>query len=308
MNPTRGKPSVFVISLTPFDKAGRVDYGAARAHFARLAEAGVGVYVGGGGSGEGHTLSRAEVQKLLTAAVEELSGRVPVRAMGAEPRTARQMIDFIKLAEGCGVEAAQIYSLDMGHLGRPRPEELERYFRDVLAVAQLPTVLSTHFSVGYMVPIDLLDRLSREFDGVIGVNCSTPDFSYLVRLLADLNPRVEVHVGGPMQTLSNLAMGGTGFLSSEGNLAPRLAQSVVTHYAAGDWPAAAEAFTKINRLFGVGMAAGDMKAIYRSLGLPAGYPRLPRLSHTDEAGVAHVRKQLADLGIEELEPYLTDAG
>lgn len=302
----RGDPSVFVISLTPFDRSGKVDYGAARQHFARLAEAGVGVYVGGGGSGEGHTLSRTEVQKLLTAAVEELAGRVPVRAMGVEPRTARQMIDFVKLAKDCGIEAAQIYSLDMGHLGRPRGDEMERYFSDVLDRADLPTVLSTHFSVGYLVPIELLDRLSRRYEGVIGVNCSTPDFTYLVNLLADLNPRVEVHVGGPMQALSNLAMGGTGFLSSEGNLAPKLARSVVAHYAAGDWPAAAEAFTKVNRLFGIGMGAGDMKAIYRSLGLPAGYPRLPRLSHTDDAGVARVRKQLQELGIEELEGCLAD--
>src|SRR4029450_4412163 len=90
----RGTPSAFVISITPFDADGDIDFGALRAHFARLAESGVGVYVGGGGSGEGHALLPSEVDRLLEIAFEDLVGKVPTRAMGVEPRTARQMIEL----------------------------------------------------------------------------------------------------------------------------------------------------------------------------------------------------------------------
>ena len=152
----RGDPSAFVISITPFDAQGEVDFGALRAHFARLAESGVGVYVGGGGSGEGHALLDREVDRLLEIAVEELAGKVPTRAMGVEPRTARQMIEFGRRVKGTGLDAMQIYSLDMGHLGIPRPQELDAYFREVLEAVDMPSVVSTHFSVGYMVPVDLL--------------------------------------------------------------------------------------------------------------------------------------------------------
>ncbi len=302
----RGQPSVFVIAMTPFTEDGDVDYDAARAHLRRLREGGVGVYVAGGGSGEGHTLLPDEVDGLFALAVEELKGHVPVRAMGVEPRTARQMIELGRKAVDAGLDAWQIYSLDMGHLGSPAPDELERYFSDVLSAVDLPAVISTHFSVGYLVPLDVLNRLCARFDSIIGINCSiSQDFVYLVRMLEELDPRIEVHVGGSMHTLSALAMGGTGYLSPEGNLVPKLARSLIDHYVAGDYDAAQEAYAKLLRIYSAPICAGDMKATFRALGLPGGYPRLPRLARTDPDGVEAVRKHLLELDIPELRPYLT---
>src|SRR5262245_58086038 len=297
----RGEPSAFVISITPFDAAGAVDEEAVRAHFARLADAGVGVYVGGGGSGEGHALLRPEVDRLLQVAVEELVGKVPTRAMGVEPRTARQMIEFGRQVKGTGVEAMQIYSLDMGHLGIPRPQELDAYFREVLDAIEVPAVISTHFSVGYMVPIDLLCRLCDDYDSVVGINCSIgQDFTYLVRLLDEVDPRVEVHVGGPMHALSALAMGATGYLSSEGNLVPQLVNSVVTHYAAGEYAEAADAYGKVMQVFTLLSSRVAVKALLKAFGLPGGEPRAPRMLLTTEddtrAGVAKIR----EIGVAEL--------
>ena len=62
-------------------------------------------------------MSREDNIRIFAIAAEELKGKVPVRAMGVEPRTAAQMIDFLKLAADAGMEAAQVYSLDV----RPRP-------------------------------------------------------------------------------------------------------------------------------------------------------------------------------------------
>ena len=54
--PEEPSPRCFVISITPFTDEGAIDEGAFRQHVRRMAAAGVGVYVGGGGSGEGYTL------------------------------------------------------------------------------------------------------------------------------------------------------------------------------------------------------------------------------------------------------------
>ncbi len=86
----------FAISITPFTASGAIDETAFRRHLRKLSDAGVGVYVGGGGSGEGYTLSDEETERLLTIAAEEIGGRSPIRAMGVEPRTARQMIAFLR--------------------------------------------------------------------------------------------------------------------------------------------------------------------------------------------------------------------
>jgi 4-hydroxy-tetrahydrodipicolinate synthase len=299
--PRRGEPSAFVISITPFTTDGAVDDDALRAHFRRLAESGVGVYVGGGGSGEGHALIDDEVDRLLSVAVEELVGRVPTRAMGVEPRTARQMIDFGLRVKDAGVDAMQIYSLDMGHLGIPRPQELEAYFREVLEAVSMPSVISTHFSVGYMVPVDLLCGLCDEYPSVIGVNCSIgQDFTYLVRLLDELHPRVELHVGGPMHALSALAMGGTGYLSSEGNLIPQTVNRVVTRYAAGDYAGAAEAYATVMQVFALLSSRVAVKALLKAVGLPGGEPRRPRMLLASADDTRAAVETLRTIGIPEL--------
>ncbi len=103
--------STFCCSITPFAADGSLDERALRAHFARLSAAGVGVYVAGSSPGEGYALSRDEVRRCLEIAVAELRGRVPVRAMGVEPRSARDMVEHTALAAACGVDAVQILSL-----------------------------------------------------------------------------------------------------------------------------------------------------------------------------------------------------
>jgi 4-hydroxy-tetrahydrodipicolinate synthase len=305
----RGSPSAYVISITPFEPDGEVDWGATRAHWQRLKDAGIGVYVGGGGSGEGHALLDAEVDTLLEMAAAELVGAVPTRAMGVEPRTAKQMIEFGRRVKGYGLDAMQVYSLDMGHLGIPRPAEQERYFTEVLEQVDMPAVISTHFSVGYMVPVDLLCKLCDAYPSVIGINCSIgQDFTYLVRLLDEVPPHVEVHVGGPMHTMSALAMGGTGFLSSEGNLVPQLAQSIVDHYAAGECVEAADAYAKLLQVFTMLSSRVAVKAILQVLGLPGGEPRLPRMLLATEDDTAAAIAKLRAIEVPELEASLRAHG
>jgi 4-hydroxy-tetrahydrodipicolinate synthase len=297
----RGHPSAYVISITPFDDEEEIDWDATRAHWRRLRDSGVGVYVGGGGSGEGHALVAHEVDALLAAAAEELSGHVPTRAMGVEPRTARQMIEFGRQVKSAGLDAMQVYSLDMGHLGIPRPTELERYFRDVLDAVEVDTVLSTHFSVGYMVPVDLLAQLCDDYVSIVGINCSiSQDFTYLVRLLDEVDDRVEVHVGGPMHALSAMAMGATGFLSSEGNVVPQLVNSVVTNYAGGDYQAAADAYAKVMQVFTLLSSRVAVKALLEALDLPGGRPRPPRMLLTSQDDMKDAVARLRDIDIPEL--------
>ena len=61
-------PSVYVISLTPFDEREQLDEPALRAHLQRMQAAGIGVYAGGAGSGEAYTLSPDEMRRVLEIA------------------------------------------------------------------------------------------------------------------------------------------------------------------------------------------------------------------------------------------------
>jgi 4-hydroxy-tetrahydrodipicolinate synthase len=287
-------PSTFVVSITPFTAAGALDEPGLRQHLARMRDAGVGVYLGGSGSGEGYTLGRAELERILTVGVEELAGRVPVRAMGVEPRTADEMVELLRLAERVGVDATQVYSLDPGHGNRPTPAELERYLRTALDATQRPVVLSTHQSVGYLVPPELLATLVADAPHVVGVNCSTGDVSYLQRVIDAVDGRADVHVGGPLHAVTALAMGGQGFLSSDANLAPRCCAAVIDRSRAGDGAGLDDAYRLVMRLYTVTRELGGVtatKAALAALGLPGGPPRPPRLP-ADAETVARVEREL----------------
>ncbi|MES1986036.1 MAG: dihydrodipicolinate synthase family protein [Pseudomonadota bacterium] len=296
---------VFTISITPFAQDGSIDEVALRRHLAKFAGSGVGVYVGGGGSGEGYTLSRDETARLLAIAVEELKGRTSIRAMGVEPRTARQMIDFLDLAKHAGVDAAQVYSLDVGHGHVPTPRELDAYFDEVLSNSDIPAILSTHQSVGYTIPASVIIDLFNRYDQLIGLNISHQDPGYLRTLIDALGERADICVGGPHLAPLALALGGHGFLTSEGNLAPRLCRSVIDAAHAGDNALFLERWGKLMRLFMALYGNGGIrvtKAVLEHQGLAGGYPRSPRLPSEPEA-LTNALTVVEEIGLAEIEGW-----
>ncbi len=295
--------STFVISLTPFAADGSLREEEFREHLRRLAAAGIGVYVGGSGSGEGYVLSADERRRVLAIAREELSGRVPVRGMGVEPRSAQQMIDYGEEVAAAGLDAVQVYSLDQGHGYRPRPEELEGYLYEVLEAVSIPVVISSHQAMGYDIPAALVSALIDSFPQLIGINFTHADVSALVSMLDAVDGRIDVHVGGPMQAITALALGAQGYLSSEGNLAPRLCVSVIEWHRRGDLAQRDDAFAKLLRLFTATQRGGGMsaaKGALRELGLPGGSPRRPRLPVSD-AVAKQLAKVFEELGLRAFE-------
>jgi 4-hydroxy-tetrahydrodipicolinate synthase len=295
----------YVVSITPFSPDGSLDEAGLRAHLRRMGDAGVGVYVGGGGSGEGYTLSAAEHRRVAEIAVDELGGTVPVRAMGVEPRTAAEMIDYVASVTAAGVDATQIYSLDVGHGHRPSEAAVEAYLTEVLERTEIPAVISTHQSVGYKVPVTLLARLVERFDVVTGVTCSHQDLGYLAEIVDAVGERVEVHVGGPYQALTAWALGADGFLSSEANLAPRLTMSVAARRASGDAAGMLAAYGTLlrlaARLYGHGGILAT-KAVLGRFGLPGGVPRKPHLPLGDEVA-ASLAAEIEKLGVPDVEGW-----
>jgi 4-hydroxy-tetrahydrodipicolinate synthase len=224
--------------------------------------------------------------------------------MGVEPRTATQMVELGRRVAGAGLDGMQVYSLDQGHGNQPTRTELERYLRDVLEGIDVPAVLSSHQSVGYFVPADLLGAMVTDYEHVVGVNCTSPDQTYLLSVLEAVDNRVDVHVGGPMHALTCLALGGQGFLSSDANLAPRLCRSVVDRFAAGDLAGCAAAYRTLMQLFTATRDCGGIvatKAALGVLGLPGGLPRRPRLPVDAEVLPLVRASMIADLDLRSIE-------
>lgn len=287
-------PSAYCVTVTCFDADGALDDAANRDLFGRIADAGVGLYVGSASPGEGHALSADETARLYRAAVEAAAGRVPARAMGCEPRSARELLELVRIATDVGVDAMQVYSLDLGHANHPTPPEQERYFRTVLEAMTIPAVVSSHVANGWVPSVELLGRLVDDYPHLVGLNVTNPDLGYVTRVVQMTRGRVEVHVGGPMQALTILALGGHGFLCTEAAIAPRLVASVVHAHAAGDLAARDAAYADLMRLFTLnrfGASVRFTKAVLRMQGRAGHHLRPPYLPH-DEATFAAIQDAL----------------
>jgi 4-hydroxy-tetrahydrodipicolinate synthase len=300
-----------VCTITPFDDNGALDEAALRWLLGRIGDAGIGVFLGSASPGEGHSLSAQETERLYTVARETLGHRVPVRAMGAEPRRAEELLETIRIAEAVQLDAVQLYSVDLGHSRRPTDPELERYFRTLLEAIRIPAVLSSHYFGGYVIAEEVLGRLLDDYPHIAGINVTSPDLAYVTRVVQLVAGRADVHVGGPMQALSALALGAQGFLCSEGIIVPRLVASVIEHYRNGQMTETFAAYAALIRLFASNVWAGGSirwtKAAMRVLGMPGWHARPPYLPLPDEA-YPRIRAALAASGIPELDqlPWKND--
>jgi 4-hydroxy-tetrahydrodipicolinate synthase len=301
-------PSVFCCTITPFDENLALDEQGLRLLVDRLAVGGVGAFVGTSSPGEGFSLSPGETERLYGVAKEAMAGRHQVRAMGVEPHSADETYQLIRIAESVGLDAMQLYCLDLGHGNQPHPGELELFFRTNLERMSIPAVISSHFMLGYMIPIDLLARLVAEYPHIIGINCTTQNLAYLRQVIELADGRIDVHVGGPQQVISSLALGGQGYLCTEAMLAPKLCGSLITAWAAGDVAGAFAAYDRIMAISAVNRWPGGSlrftKSALRVLGLPGWSMRPPYLPLDDQAA-EEIRAGLDALGLaaaEGLEP------
>ena len=292
------KLSVVVISITPFDKNGGLDEAAFRKQLGRLREAGVAVYVCGGGSGEAYALTQEERGRVMAIAVEELKGKVPVRAMGFEPRLASEMVTFVKAAERAKIDAVQIFSLEIGHGAKPTYEEMDPYYSEIIESTSLPVYLSSHRTVGYFLPLDLVENLVKRYPSIAGIAYGGPDAPYVAELIRRVGDRIEVHCAGPGMAMTVLGLGGNGFMGGEGNLSPELVASVISAWQAKDYDKLRVSFGKLITLNGIDARIGGtassmraMKPLMNAFGLPGGYLRPPRVPVSE----ADLKKAIAEV-------------
>ena len=300
------KRSAISFALTPFTEEGKVDEAGLRTQLRRLRDAGLPVYVAGPGLGGAYLLSPEERDRVHAIGVEELKGRVPCRAGGREPNNADQVLDFLKSAERAGMDAAQIYSLELGHAAKPNVAEMELYYDTVIPATRLPVYLSCHHSSGYVPPVTLLEKLLDRYPSIAGIHYGGTDFKFLTQVIERFADRVEVHCAGVYNAATMLTMGANGFMGAEGNIAPQLFASVIRTFDEGDMEGFRISFRQLMSLYvvvstfnGNSSSQRAVKPLMNALGLPGGAVRAPMLPIGDKDLAAMVKAVMA-IGIPEL--------
>jgi 4-hydroxy-tetrahydrodipicolinate synthase len=298
--PTRRRP-VNAMCVTPFDERDRLDEEALGVIVDGLSVAGVGIYLGSYGTGEGHLLRPPEIERLYRIGVEVAAGRVPVYAAALGFTSTDEVIESALAAVALGVDAVQIHPPRPGPIAiTPRPAELDRFYADVLGAVTTPVHLTNQVvMVGYGLPVSLMADLIGSHPHIVVVNTSDPDLASVADLLQAVGGRVDVRVGIISQLGPALGLGGTGVLCFEADVAPGLCSEVVDAHADDDTERLATALDRVLRLNEVlsrFQNPRSVKAAMRLLGLPAGRLRRPYLElepdEVDEIGAV-----LEELGL-----------
>lgn len=166
--------------VTPFDEAGDLDEAAHRAETLHLIErARVHGLAVCGSTGEGHTLTTEETRRITAWTLEEARGRVPV-ITGIITDSTRAAIERARAVADLGIAALQVTPVH--YLFRPDDEAMLKHFAALAQAVRVPIIIYNVVPWSYLSP-QLLVRILREADGVIGVKQSASDMRALAELL-----------------------------------------------------------------------------------------------------------------------------
>jgi 4-hydroxy-tetrahydrodipicolinate synthase len=207
---------------TPFDNSDRIDFAAFAKLCERQIEAGVPAIVAGETAGETSTLTPAEHEILIRAAVETACGRIRVIA-GAGSNSTSQAIELTRRAEAAGADA--VLSV-VPYYNKPMQSGMLAHFQAIAGSTALPIILHDIPSRTIReLADDTLARLaqSRQF---IGLRDASGDMARPRRLQSQLPSGFRLLSGDDATALGFLVNGGDGCISATSNVAPLLCQAM----------------------------------------------------------------------------------
>ncbi|MBX9646113.1 MAG: 4-hydroxy-tetrahydrodipicolinate synthase [Xanthobacteraceae bacterium] len=282
---------------TPLDESGAIDLAAFRRLCERQIAAGVSAIVAGETTGESSTLTPAEHDTIVRAAVETARGRVRVIA-GAGSNSTSQAIEMTRRAEAVGADA--VLSV-VPYYNKPMQAGIYAHFVAIASSTRLPIVL-------HDVPArtireladDTLVRLagSGQF---IGLKDATGDVARTLRLRSRLPQGFRMLSGDDMTALAFIANGGDGCISVISNVAPELCLEIFSNCRQGRLQTARYLQNRLAPLTSAlcRESPAALKYALCLLGFMSPGTRLPIVGLAD-AAKAEVAAAIADIGDEDL--------
>jgi 4-hydroxy-tetrahydrodipicolinate synthase len=282
---------------TPFDEHGAVDLAAIARLCERQINAGVSAIVVSEIGGEASTLTPAEQESVVRAAVEAARGRIRIIA-GAGSNSTSQAIELTQRAEAAGADA--LLSV-VPYYNKPMQAGIQAHFRAIAISTALPIIIHDVPSRTMReMSDDTLLRLadSRHF---IGLKDGTGDLMRLLRLRSRLPAGFRLLSGDDATALAFIANGGDGCISVVSNVAPELCQSIFSNCRLGRLQTARYLQNRLAPLT-TALAKESPAALKYALcllGFMSPATRLPIVELSD-ATKAEVAGVIAELGDEDL--------
>jgi 4-hydroxy-tetrahydrodipicolinate synthase len=283
-SPHPGIGHVVTAMITPFTPDGALDLDGAQRVADHLVTSGTDTVLVHGTTGESPTLAGAEPWDLLGAVLEAVEGRATVM-MGTGSNDTATAIRSTERATEVGADSLLVVT---PYYNRPDQRGLERHFRTVAAVTDLPVVLyDIPARTGRVIEVPTLASLA-EVDNIVGVKDASGDGAKPGDVLvatAGAPGGFGVWSGADELNLAILATGGVGIVSVASHLVGRELAEMVDVFASD--PARARelhlACLPLHRALFAEPSPAPLKGAMGALGLPAGPVRLPLAEASPEA-------------------------
>jgi 4-hydroxy-tetrahydrodipicolinate synthase len=231
---------------TTFSASGGLDEGAFRQFLQRFVDAGIGVYLGSAGSGEGNALTVDELRRIYEIGVDVCRGKIPVNGNPPEAQTVGATRDHTLLAVKAGVEIVNIYGPTGWHSFRPTEAEFIGFFDDLLPDIRHPVALAPNPTMGYTPRPEWIAAITRNHHQVVAINLVGLNDDYLLDLQRMIDRPLDYNV--PLTgSLNTLAMGAAGVIGGDFNLLPGTLRRYLDLYEAGDFAELSAVYADLKR-------------------------------------------------------------
>lgn len=279
-NPRFGR--LITAMVTPFDAEGELDLNRTSEFVDRLIKGGNDALVVNGTTGESPTVFYPNKIELFKEALSAASGRVPIIANVGDNCTA-DTVDFAKEVSKLGVDALMCV---VPYYNKPPQEGLKRHFSAIAAAVDLPIVL-------YNIPgrcvinmeAETTLSLAEECDNIVAIKEASGNMGQIGTIIERAPDGFEVISGDDSATLDIMKLGGTGVISTIGNVAPGRMKEIVELCAEGKWDEAQQANERLLPLMDGLFETSNpilVKEALKLVGFPVGGVRLPLVDATPE--------------------------
>ena len=236
---------IIVPILTPVDHDENVDEARLRRQVDFVIDHGVHGILAFGSNGEFYMFQPEEMERALRIILDQTAHRVPV-FFGMGMVNTKSCIILAKMAEQAGADGISV--LQPMFL-KPTEDELYAHFKAIAnAVPDRPMLLYNNPGrVGYTMSGNLVERLAREVDNIVGIKDSSGDMTQTEEFIRRTQD-IDFKVFGGKDTLiyATLAHGGVGAVCTTANYMPDLVVSVYNAYLKGNPRQALEYQFKLN--------------------------------------------------------------
>ena len=214
--------------ITPF-KNGEIDYSTLKNIIEFQIKNGTNALLINGTTGESATLTECEKRELISFAVREVGGRVPLIA-GTGSNSTTKALHLSEFASDVGADGILVVT---PYYNKASSEGLITHYETIADNVDIPLIIyNVPSRTGVNIPLSVYDKLANHRN-IVAVKEASSSVSDLARLCEKCSDRLDIYSGNDDLLLPTLSLGGKGVISVISNILPKETVEICKLYFTG---------------------------------------------------------------------------